>query len=162
MAWRMSWAVSCRTDACAKPAANKRNRPNVIAPKIPIISASTRDLVWVSAIAFASFFIVFSLVPSSPTGRCFINTRLVSWLTGRSASSPSRGLTQWLLTCAHRLQSRGRLRIKAPIWVTHSAFPFDSLCRVATLGNLVCSQCAQGVCARSRGIATPKGAFAAD
>ncbi len=57
----------------------------------------------------------------------FNHAGLVSWLAGRRASPPSRaGWPSGILAGALRIQSRGRLRLWAPLWVVPYRIPISS------------------------------------
>ena len=100
-----------------------------------------------------------SPVSVTPDGRVKVQ-RMAGLLACGSLRRVAFPVAQWLMTDAHRLQSRGRLRLWAPTWVSLTSFPYVPPCLARSWGTM------QGPFGRitapgSRRIATRQGRLAA-
>ena len=115
----MSWAVSCSVAELAKPAMNNIDNPMNATNAIEIRFVSDFTAVCVAVVIFSS--------PYRLPRRC-----LLTHLRGRSpglwifAGHRLPGVTQWHMMPANHIQSRGRLRLWAPIWVVPQRIPVSS------------------------------------
>ena len=119
MEWRVSCAELCNVAEFAKPAINRIDRPMKAANAIEITLVSAFAAVCVAVVIFSS--------PYRLPRRCLL-TRLQGRSPGLWFSAKHRlpGFNQWHMMPANHIQSRGRLRLWAPIWVVPQRIPVSS------------------------------------
>ena len=121
---------------CAQPMlARSRRYPASANPQMrPQRLAKCRCRLWRKRSKKSS---LVSPLPVTPDGMGFHAAWLVSWLAGQCPLPPSR-FPSGIWQGARRIQSRGRLRLKAPNWVSCTAFPYAPPCLAGWWGTMPC------------------------